>query len=52
MIKNTSNVFAEDDFILVEAENLSLDDKFMQWEPRNKLERDTKELIKEAIEKR
>ena len=52
MIKNTSNVFAEDDFILVEAENLSLDDKFMQWEPRNKLERDTKELIKEAIEKK
>lgn len=47
-----SIVVSEDNFILVEAEMLSLKDEFMQYEPQTKNESDTKELIKEAIDKK
>lgn len=36
---------------LVDAENLSLDDKFMKHKPKTDREEETKALIKEAIEK-
>lgn len=38
-----------DEFILVEAENLSLNDKFMQWKPKTVIQEITKKLITEAI---
>lgn len=39
----------EDTFILIEAESLSLKDKFMRHWPRTKRERATKKLIREVI---
>lgn len=42
---------SDSDLVLVDAENLSMKDKFMQHEPKNDKERETKELIKEAIKK-
>ena len=39
------------DFILIDAESLSMEDRFMQHNPKNFRERKTKELIKEAIQK-
>ena len=35
----------------VEAESLSLDDKFMKYKPKTELEKETKALIKEVIDK-
>lgn len=45
------SVFCEDNVILIEAEKLSLDDEFMQLEPTTQEEKETKELIAEAIRK-
>lgn len=36
-------------FVLIDAENLSLDDEFMKYEPKTKNESKAKELISEAI---
>ena len=41
----------DSDLVLIDAENLSMEDKFMQHKPRNNREMETKELIKEAIKK-
>lgn len=37
------------DFILIEAEKLSMDDEFMKYEPKTINERETKKLVYEAI---
>lgn len=38
-----------DDFILIEAEKLSVNDEFMQWGPQTSAERETKKLIIHVI---
>ena len=43
---------SDDDLILIEAESLSKDDEFMQYEPRTESEERTKDLIAEAIKSR
>lgn len=47
--KEAEPVISDADFVLIEAENLSLDDEFMKHEPRSADEKEMKELIKEAI---
>lgn len=42
---------SDSDFILIDAEKLSMNDKFMQYEPKYRIERETKDLISEAIQK-
>jgi hypothetical protein len=46
---NASTVVENNNFILVEAECLSLDDKFMQYIPKTTEEKKTMDLISEAI---
>ena len=48
---DTKPVFSESDFVLIEAESLSMDDEFMQYVPKNEEEEETKKLISEAIQK-
>ena len=40
-----------DDFVLVEASKLSLDDEFMEYEPKKKAEQEFKQLLIEVIKK-
>lgn len=42
---------SDSDFILIDAENLSMNDKFMQYEPKDEIESEKKDLISEAIQK-
>ena len=47
--KIVHEVESDDIFILIEAESLSLNDEFMQYQPSTKNEEDIKQLIIEAI---
>ena len=49
-VASTTTLSHEGDvFVLVEAESLSMDDEFMQWEPKSDEIIEAKELIAEAI---
>lgn len=53
LLPSCSKIFIpNDDFVIVEAESLSLNDEFMQYEPKSERERITKKLIAEVIEKK
>ena len=47
----SKSVVLDNHLILIEAESLSLDDEFMKHKPETEQEKETKALIKEAIEK-
>lgn len=46
------NVVSTPEFVLIKAEEISLEDEFMQHEPKTKKEAEFKELVKEVIERR
>jgi len=50
--RESSKKMEVDAFVLIDAESLSIDDDFMQHEPRTDKEKATKELIIEAIKTR
>lgn len=51
MQEKPKSPISDSDLVLVDAESLSMKDEFMQYEPRNEREKETKELIAEAIKK-